>query len=148
MLSTNCAHILMHKRMILTVKHDNLDGETTRKPLTTWAPSAGTRPGCRRARTVSMACKDIGMTDDVSEPAIPWAEVPDQTIIYDMDSHRELLRMRGFVPLPIGAVVQLGVGSDPDNPPQDGIVRVVRLWGAVPGGRPVLRMDVDITLPA
>jgi len=71
---------------------------------------------------------------ETAEPTLPWAEVPDQTIIYDMDGGRELLRMRGLVPLPLGAVVQLGVANDRDNPPWDGIVRTVRLWGAVPGG--------------
>ena len=60
----------------------------------------------------------------------------------------ELLRMPGLVILPPGAIVQLGHGGDPDNPPQDGIVRLVRLWGAVPGATPLLRIDVDITLPA
>jgi hypothetical protein len=87
-------------------------------------------------------------TDDASEPTLPWARVPDQTIIYDMDGGRELLRMRGLVALPIGAVIQLGVAGDPNNPPWDGIVRTVRLWGAVPGGRPLLRLDVELAPPA
>lgn len=42
-------------------------------------------------------------TGDTAEPTLPWAEVPDLTIIYDMDGGRELLRIRGLVPLPIGA---------------------------------------------
>jgi hypothetical protein len=83
-------------------------------------------------------------TGDTAEPTLPWAEVPDLTIIYDMDGGRELLRIRGLVPLPIGAVVQLGTAGDPDNPPWDGVVRTVRLWGAVPGGKPLLRLEVEL----
>jgi hypothetical protein len=87
-------------------------------------------------------------TGDAGEPTLPWAAFPDQTVIYDIDGGRELLRMRGLAPLPIGAVVQLGVAGDPDNPPWDGIIRTVRLWGAVPGGSPVLRLDVELSPPA
>jgi hypothetical protein len=70
----------------------------------------------------------------------------DVTIVYDIDSDKELLRILGLVALPIGAVVQLGKFGDSDNLQQGGIVRAVRLWGAVPGGTPLLRLDVDITL--
>jgi hypothetical protein len=91
----------------------------------------------------------VNETDDNAGPTIPWAAAPDQTIIYDtFGGGRELLRMPGLVPLPLGTIIQLGSAGDPDNPPQDGIVQAVRLWGAVPDGKPVLRLDVDTTLPA
>jgi len=83
-----------------------------------------------------------------ADPASTRANAPNTTIVVDIDSGRKLLRMPGMVVLPLGAVVQLGRAGDPDNPPQDGIVRVVRLWGACPGATPLLRLDVDITLPA
>jgi hypothetical protein len=82
-----------------------------------------------------------------AEPTIPWANTPDVTAIYDIDTGKELLRMPGLVMLPPGAIVQLGRADDRDNPPQDGIVRTIRLWSAYPGTTPLLRLDVDITLP-
>lgn len=91
---------------------------------------------------------ELHQVGDDAGPSIPWAKAaPDMTIVLDMASGRELLRIPGLVPLPIGAIIQLGVFTDPDNPPQDGIVRAVRLCGAAPGAKPLLRLDVDITLP-
>jgi hypothetical protein len=84
---------------------------------------------------------------DDADAAIPWAKAPSVTIICDIDSGREMLRMPALVILPPGAIVQLGHAGNPDNPPQDGIVRRVPLWGAAPGATPLLRLDVDITLP-
>jgi hypothetical protein len=87
-------------------------------------------------------------TSDAEDPTLPWAATPDQTTIFELGTNRELLRMRGLVPLPIGAIVQLGAIGDLSNLPWDGIVREVRLWGAVPGGRPLLRLDVELVPPA
>jgi hypothetical protein len=88
------------------------------------------------------------VTPGASSERRPKAKAPDETVIWDIDQDREIVRMPGQVILPIGAIVQLGRGGDRDDPPRDGIVRAVRLWGVVPGGRPVVRLDVELTVPA
>ena len=78
----------------------------------------------------------------------PRSSALDETIIVDIDGQRELLRMPGQVILPVGSIVQLGRAGDAENPPKDAIVRAVRLWGAVPGAKPLVRLDVELTEPA
>jgi hypothetical protein len=82
------------------------------------------------------------------DATIPWAEVPDQTIIYELGTETEMLRLPGLVLLPTGAIVQLGLDGDAGNPRWDGIVRTVILASAIPGGKPSLRLGVELVPPA
>jgi hypothetical protein len=68
--------------------------------------------------------------------------MPRVTLIMEAESQRQLLWIDGYMPLPVGARIQLGKFGDPE-PPSDAIVTGVRLWGAAsPGNSATLVLDV------
>jgi hypothetical protein len=80
--------------------------------------------------------------DDKLEPVVPPIPMPAVTLIMDGGSQRQLLWIDGYMPVPVGARVQLGKHGDPE-PPSDAIVTGVRLWGAAPpGNTATLVLDV------
>lgn len=85
--------------------------------------------------------------EEVEEPSVPRIPMPTVTLIMEAGSQRQLLWIDGYMPLPIGARVQLGKFGDRE-PPSDAIVTAVRLWGAAPpGNSATLVLDVMRVAP-
>jgi len=68
------------------------------------------------------------MSEDEREPEVPRIAMPNVTLIMEAGSQRQLLWIDGYMPLPVGARVQLGKFADRE-PPSDAIVTGIRLWG-------------------
>lgn len=65
----------------------------------------------------------------------------------DAGSGRQLLWIEGYMPLPVGARVQLGSHEDVANPLSDGVVTGIRVWGAAPPGNGTLVLEVMLVAP-
>lgn len=91
-------------------------------------------------------CATIGgmSSDSQDPPETPRAPAPTETLVLDAGSHRQLLRIAGLLPLPIGARIELGSLTSP--PVSDGVVTAVRLWGAE-SAAPLLVLEVMLTEP-
>jgi len=59
------------------------------------------------------------VTDDAeaAEPRVPTVPLPAETLVMDMETGRQLLRVDGFMPLPAGTRIELGSMMDPPPPP-------------------------------
>jgi hypothetical protein len=84
------------------------------------------------------------MTDINVEPEVLRVTVPVETLVMDIDTHRHLLRVDGFMPLPAGARIELGSGAE--NNAADGIVVQTRVWAAS-SPKPLLVLDVKVVEP-
>jgi hypothetical protein len=79
---------------------------------------------------------------------VPQIPMPARTLIIDVGSGQQLLWIDGYMPLPVGARVQLGGQSDTDPPPSDGEVTGIRVWGAGPSGTAAtLVLEVMLVAP-
>jgi hypothetical protein len=72
-------------------------------------------------------------SDDDAPVEVPRIPMPAQTLIMDAGTRRDLLWVDGYMPLPVGARVQLGGQGDTSPPPADGVVTGVRVWGTAAG---------------
>lgn len=88
----------------------------------------------------------VTVTDDagVAEPRVPTVPLPAETLVMDMETGRQLLRVNGFMPLPAGARIELGSMMDP--PAADAVVVKTRVWGAS-SPKPLLVLDVMLRPP-
>jgi hypothetical protein len=84
------------------------------------------------------------MPDDDGPAPVPRIPMPAQTLIMDAGNRRQLLWIDGYMPLPIGARVQLGGGGDP---PSDGEVTGMYVWGAAPPGN-ITTLVLEVVLVA
>jgi hypothetical protein len=84
------------------------------------------------------------MSDDDSPALVPGIPMPARTLIREAGSGRHLLRIEGYMPLPMGARVQLGGGGDP---PSDGEVTGMYVWGAAPPGN-ITTLVLEVVLVA
>lgn len=88
------------------------------------------------------------MTQTDDPVPVPRISLPAQTLIRDAGSGRQLLWIDGYMPLPVGARVQLGRQRDAAPPPSDGVVTGVRVWGAAPpGSTATLVLEVMLVAP-
>jgi hypothetical protein len=73
--------------------------------------------------------------------------MPAMTLVMEAAGHRQLLRIDGYMPLPVGSRIQLGKLGDPE-PPSDAEVIGIRVWGAAPPGTSAtLVLDVVLLSP-
>ncbi len=76
---------------------------------------------------------------EAAEPQVPTVPLPAKTLVMDMETGRQLLRVDGFMPLPAGARIELGSMMDPSA--TDAIVMKTYVWGAS-SPKPLLMLDV------
>ena len=81
---------------------------------------------------------------EAADPQVPTVPLPAETLVMDMETGRQLLRVNGFMPLPPGARLELGSMMDP--PATDAVVVKTRVWGAS-SPRPLLVLDVMLRPP-
>lgn len=87
-----------------------------------------------------------GMTQQTNGPLpVPLTQMPEQTVVYDLAARDQLLIIDGFMPLPVGARIELGSFGGPRQP-TDAVVLGQRLL-ATESARPTLFLDVMLRQP-
>jgi hypothetical protein len=88
----------------------------------------------------------VAMTEQTNGPLpVPFTQMPERTVVYDLAARSQLLIIDGFMPLPVGARIELGSFGGPRQP-TDAVVLGQRLW-ATEGPRPTLFLDVMLRPP-